>query len=192
LTRRDNEPIDLLGDNPGKHGLSYTGRLAYLPDYVGTSSAGFLFGHDQLFPRSAIALATLRSNHLTLGIYGAYIDWSVDAWRVIGAGYYVDVTLDRPNPNESFMSAYLQVERQLPHRLTPFVRLENSPRMRGSRYVQLLDDHRSNIDISIRREAAGLRWDYARRQALACEFDHDISLSQRGYEVRLQWSAAIP
>jgi hypothetical protein len=192
LTTRDNEPIDLLGNNPGKHGLSYMGRLSFLPDYIGTSSAGLLFGHDQMFARSAIALATLHSNHATLSIFGAYADWNVESWRFIGTGYYVDVLLDRPDTEESFMSAYLQAERQLPHKLTAFGRLENSPRMRESRYVQLLDDHTSNVDISIRREAAGLRWDYARRQALTCEFDHEVSLSQRGYEVRLQWSAAIP
>jgi hypothetical protein len=192
LTTRDNEPIDLLGNNPGKHGLSYTGRLAFLPDYVGTSSTGLLIGHDQLYPASAIALATLRSNHAALSVYGAYADWSLDAWRFIGTGYYVDVALDRSNPDESFISTYLQAERQLPHRLTAFGRLENSPRMRESRYVALLDDHTTNIDITVRREAAGLRWDYARRQALTCEFDHEVSLTRHGYEVRLQWSAAIP
>jgi hypothetical protein len=111
LTTRDNVPIDLVGNNPGKHGLSYTGRLVFLPDYVGTSSAGLLVGHDQLFARSAIAMTTLRSTHANLSIYGAYVDWSVDAWRFIGTGYYVDVTLDRPNPDESFISAYLQAER---------------------------------------------------------------------------------
>jgi hypothetical protein len=192
LTGQQNEPINLVGDNPGKHGLSFTGRLAYLPDYVGTSSAGLLFGHDQLFTRAPLALAALRSDHANLTIYGAYADWSVEAWRFIGAGYYVDIALDRPNPNESFMSGYLQVERQLPHRLTAFGRIEDSARMQESRYVALLDGHTTDIDITIRRAAGGLRWDYARRQALTVEFDREVSLSDRGYEARLQWSAAIP
>src|SRR5450631_205699 len=30
------EPIDLINNNPGKHGLSLTARVAYLPEYVGT------------------------------------------------------------------------------------------------------------------------------------------------------------
>ncbi len=192
VTSDENEPINLVGNNPGKHGLSYMGRLAFLPDYVGTSSAGLLLGHDQLFATSPVALATLRSNHAVLSIYGAYADWNVDAWRFIGAGYYVDVALDRPNPDRSFISGYLQGERQLPHQLTAFGRVENSSRMRESPYVALIDGHSSDIDITIRREAAGLRWDYARRQALTGEVDHEISLSHGGYEVRLQWSAAIP
>lgn len=90
------------------------------------------------------------------------------------------------------MSGYLQTERQLPHRLTAFGRIEDSARMQNSRYVALLDEHTTDIDITIRREAVGLRWDYARRQALTVEFDHEVSLSGHGYEARLQWSAAIP
>jgi hypothetical protein len=192
LTSEQNEPIDLVGSNPGRHGLSITGRLAYLPDYVGTSSAGLLWGHDQLFATTPRAAAVLRSDHADLTIYGAYADWSVDAWRFIGAGYYVDVALDRPSSDESFMSGYLQAERQLPHRLTAFGRIEDSARMQESRYVALLDGHTRDIDITLRREAVGLRWDYARRQALTMEVDHEVSLFERGYEARLQWSAAIP
>jgi hypothetical protein len=137
-------------------------------------------------------LASLRSDHANLTIYGAYADWSVEAWRFIGAGYYVDIALDRPNSDESFMSGYLQAERQLPHRLTAFGRIEDSSRMQDSRYVALIEGHTSDIDITIRRAAVGLRWDYARRQALTVEVDNEVSLSERGYEARLQWSAAIP
>jgi hypothetical protein len=187
-----NEPIDLIGSNPGRHGASFMGRLAYLPDYVGTSSAGLLFGHDQLYASPQMAGAALRSNHVVLTIYGVYADWTLDAWRIIGAGYYVDVGLDAPTPDESFMSGYLQFERHLSHRLTAFTRIEDSARMQRSRYVDLLDVPSSNIDIAIRRQAGGLRWDYAASQALTMEFGHEASLTQRGNEVRLQWSAVIP
>ena len=192
LTSTDNEPIDLVGSNPGRHGLSYMGRLAFVPDYVGTSSAGLLFGHDQLFTSNAVTQAALRSGHAALTIYGAYADWAFGAWRFIGVGYYVDVALDRPSRDESFMSAYLQAERQLPHRLTAFGRVEDSSRMKESRYVALLDSDSKDIDLTLRRQALGLRWDYARRQALTVEFDHEVSRSEGGYEARLQWSAAIP
>lgn len=192
LRSNQNEPITLVGNNPGRHGLSFTARIAYMPEYVGTSSAGLLWGHDQLFVTSPLALATLRSNHVGLGIYGAYADWSVDAWRFIGAGYYVDIQLDRPVPDESFISGYLQAERQLPHALTAFGRIEDSARMQRSRYVALFDDHSGDFDITLRRIAAGLRWDYARRQALSLELSRVVSLDRRADELRLQWSAAIP
>jgi hypothetical protein len=188
----ENEPITLIGNNPGKHGLSLTGRLAYLPDYAGNSSAGLLWGHDQLYARNPVLLAKLGSTHATLGIYGAYADWSVAAWRLIGTWYYVDVALDRPQSDESFMTGYLQLERQLPHKLTAFGRVEDSSRMQESRYVALFEDHSADFDVTVRREAAGLRWDYARRQALTCEFSHEVSLSEHAFEARVQWSAAIP
>jgi hypothetical protein len=80
----------------------------------------------------------------------------------------------------------------LAHQLTAFARIENSSRMQESRYVALFKYHSGDIDIAARR-AAGLRWDYARRQALSCEFSHVVSLQQRrAYELPLQWSAAVP
>ncbi|MDB6085903.1 MAG: hypothetical protein JWN43_3784 [Gammaproteobacteria bacterium] len=191
-SRAEYEPITVVGNNPGKHGVSFTGRLAYLPDYAGTSSAGLLWGHDQEFVRSPATVATLRSDHAILSVYGAYADWTLGPWRLIGSGYYVDVELDRPNSDESFISGYLQAERQLPYRLTAFSRLENSARMQESRYVSLFNDHSGDIDITLRRVAAGMRWDYARRQALSCELSHVVSLDQRAYEARFLWSAAIP
>jgi len=187
------EPVTLVDNNPGKHGLSLTTRLAYLPEYAGTSSAGLLWGRDQIFVRNPIALARLRSNHATLGIYGTYADWSLEQWRLIGAVYYVDIDLDSPIPDESFISGYVQAERQLPHRLTAFARIEDSARMQESSYVALFRDHSGDIDITVRRSAAGLRWDYVRRQALSCEFSHVVSLQQRrAYELRLEWSAVVP
>jgi hypothetical protein len=64
--------------------------------------------------------------------------------------------------------------------------------MRESRYVALFNDPRGDIDITVRRLSAGLRWDYARRQALSGELAHVVGLYQSGYQVRLLWSAAIP
>jgi hypothetical protein len=192
LTNTTMEPVSLIHNNPGRHGLSVTGRLGYLPEYVGASSVGLLFGHDDLDADYGLALPALHSNHADLSIYGAYIDWTVGPWRVVGADYYVDVALDRTTRNEGFMSGYLQVERQLPRRVTVFGRLEDSARMQESRYVALFDHEDGNLEIALRRQALGARWDYARRQALTLELSHIVSLHQQSNEVRAQWSAAIP
>jgi hypothetical protein len=192
LTNTTMEPVSLIHNKPGRHGLSVTGRLGYLPEYVGASSVGLLFGHDDLDADYGLALPALHSNHADLSIYGAYIDWTVGPWRVVGADYYVDVALDRTTRNEGFMSGYLQVERQLPRRVTVFGRLEDSARMQESRYVALFDHEDGNLEIALRRQALGARWDYARRQALTLELSHIVSLHQQSNEVRAQWSAAIP
>jgi hypothetical protein len=186
------EPIDLIDSNPGKHRLSLTGRVAYLPEYVGTSSFGLLYGHDQITTSSLFVLSALDSRHAVLSIYGAYGDWNSEPWRIIGANYYVDVALDQTTRNESFISGYLQVERQLPNKLTVFGRVEDSARMQESNYVALFNDHDGDVDIALRRKALGLRWDYVRRQALTIEVSHVVSLTQRTDEVRLQWSAVVP
>jgi hypothetical protein len=137
-------------------------------------------------------LAALGSSRATLGIYGAYADLAVGDWRFIGTAYYADIQLDGPGRDESFVSGYIQAERQLPYHLTTYARAEDSARMQKSRYVSLFDDHSGDIDITLRRIAGGLRWDYARRQALSLELSHVVSLDKRVYEARFQWSAAIP
>jgi hypothetical protein len=192
VSDRELDAIDLIGANPGRHRLSVTGRLAYLPQYVGASSMGLLFGHDDLSVSSARTLASLRSNAAKLSIYGAYIDWMADPWRIVAANYYVDIALTETNRNESFTSGYLQVERQLPGRFTIFGRLEDSARMQESRYVALFDDADGDIETALRRQALGVRWDYTRRQALTFELSHIVSLTQTSNELRAQWSAAIP
>ena len=64
--------------------------------------------------------------------------------------------------------------------------------MQESTYVALFDDHDGDVEIALRRNAVGLRWDYVRRQALTIELSHVVSLQQRADEVRLQWSAVVP
>ena len=114
------------------------------------------------------------------------------AWRVVATDYYVDVALTQTARNESFTSGYLQVERQLPSRFTVFGRLEDSARMQQSRYVGLFNDGYGDIEIALRRQALGVRWDFTRRQALTLEISHIVSLSQVSNQIRAQWSAAIP
>jgi hypothetical protein len=185
------DPIT-IGNNPGKHGVSFTARLAYLPEYAGTSSAGLLYGHDQVYVRQPQQIQALNSRHAVLDVHGAYLDWSSRGWRTIGTLYYVDVALDQGARNQSFISGYLQLERQLDDHFTAFGRVEDSARMQHSSYVELFDEHDGDLDIALRRQALGLRWDYARRQALSAEISHITSLQHSADELRLLWSAAIP
>ena len=125
---------------------------------------------------SEAVINALNSRNAVLSIAGVYVDWYSERWRVITATYYVDVALDPTARDESFISGYVQAERQFPHGLTVFGRWENSSRMQESSYVALFDDHDGDIDIALRRNALGLRWDYARRQALTVELSHVVSL----------------
>jgi hypothetical protein len=186
------EPVNLIGENSGRHRISLSARLAYLPEYAGASSAGFLFAHDQLYSTAPQIFNALNSAHVVMTISGAYIDWNFNQWRVMGASYYVDLNLDQTARDESFVSGYLQVEHVLKHELTVFGRIEDSARMQVSRYVALFEDHDGDIDVALRRQTLGLRWDFVRRQALTIELSRVATLGQRSNEVRLQWSGVIP
>jgi hypothetical protein len=152
---------------------------------------GLLIAVDDLSVSSPRTLVALGSNSAKINLYGAYADWTSEAWRIVAANYYVDVALTSAARNESFVSGYVQVERRLSP-FTVFGRLEDSARMQESRYVALFDDMDSDIDVALRRQALGVRWDYTRRQALTLELSHIVSLSRTSNEVRVQWSAAIP
>jgi hypothetical protein len=192
LTDNELDPIDLIDHNPGEHRLSLTARVAYLPEYTGATSFGLLYGHDHIETSSEAVINALNSRNAVLSIAGVYADWYSERWRVITATYYVDVALDPMAHDESFISGYVQAERQFPHGLTVFGRWENSSRMQESSYVALFEDHDGDIDIALRRNALGLRWDYARRQALTMELSHVVSLHEQSDEIRLQWSAVVP
>jgi hypothetical protein len=64
--------------------------------------------------------------------------------------------------------------------------------MQQSAFVALFDDRDGDIEIALRCQALGLRWDYVRRQALTIELSHVVSLKRQADEVRLQWSAVVP
>jgi len=192
LTPDGYEPIDLVDNNPGHHRLSITARLAYLPEYVGATSAGFLFGHHELDVRDPKVAQALIAGRANLDVFGAYADWNRDPWRLIAAAYYVRFDPAQASMRESFIAGYAQIEHQLAFRLTAFGRTENSARMRQSRFVAMFDDQDGDFDITVRRNAAGLRWDFARRQALSIELSRVDALTYRANEIRAQWSAAVP
>ncbi|MFO1466515.1 MAG: hypothetical protein U1F35_08775 [Steroidobacteraceae bacterium] len=186
------EPIGVLESTPGRHRLSVSARIAWLPEFVGPTSAGLLYGSHDFKGRNPSTAAGLPSPDVRLNLLGAYCDWYQEPWRVIAAVYRINAVYRGSIRDEDFTAAYAQVERQLPWRLSAFARMEASAGMRASRFVQSFDDHDGDIDLALHRNALGLRWDFARRQALSIEISHVVSLEQRSDDVRLQWSAAVP
>lgn len=192
LGKHELEPVELVNNTPGRHRLSISARLAYLPDYVGPTSAGLLFGRHQVIARSPAVLAILPDPRVDLDLLGAYVDWNQEPWRIIAAIYHLRANFQSSRAREQFTAGYGQIERQLPFRLSAYGRVESSSHMQQSRYAQAFDDHDGDIDVALRRNAVGLRWDFARRQALSLELSNVTSLNQHSDEVRLQWSAAVP
>lgn len=182
-------PIDLLHHQSGRHELSETARVAFLPQYLGASSVGLLFGHHSM-PVVDPALATrLGADKVDQYAGGLYVDWVAELWHVMAAGYYVHLALQGPSSERSeyFAAGYLQAERELPHRLTLYARHENSARASASRYVAIHND-----DLIVHGNLAGLRWDFAYHQALTLELAYADAVRGHQSTGRIQWSSAVP
>lgn len=183
------EEFDLLNPHSDGRRLSLTGRIAYLPDYVGTSVFGLLLAHNDMPVTDAPTAGQLQATDVRQDLYGAFVDWNDGPWQLHSALYDVSMNLTEAggSRSESFVAGYVQMERQLPRRFTAYAREENSSRASRSVYVQV-----NHPDFQLRRATLGLRWDFRRRQALTAEFTHGHSVRADQDAFRLQWSAALP
>lgn len=180
------EPVELLARTHGAHRLSTTARLAWLPQYLGGSSVGLLFGWHDIPVRDAAQVASLGTRRLRQQVSGAYVDWGQEPWRVKAAVYHLGMS-PRAAGGGSFAAGYVQAEWQVSPAWTPFARHEDSRGAAQSRYVALFAD-----DFARRADLLGLRWDFRRRQALTLELAWRHTLAGASSEARLQWSAALP
>jgi hypothetical protein len=183
------EPVGVLKANHGAHRASWSGRLAYEPELLGEDSFGILLAQHDVGVVDPAVMALFASNDVRLDVGGAFAKLSRRDWRVQATYYFVNVHFDTaaPSRNETFGAGYLQVERSLPQRLTPFARLEDSAKAAQSSYVAI-----QAREFELRRQLLGLRWDFAHNQALTLEAAHATTLLARFNEVRLQWSGVIP
>lgn len=182
------EPLDVLKANASGRGTSWTGRIAWLPSYLGATQVGLLFAsHDMPVADPTIA-ATLNAGNVQQDMIGGFANVSDEPWRVAAAIYGVRNTLNGPagSDKESFVAGYVQVERQLQHALTLYGRHENSARADQSIYVAA-----NHQEFEKRRWLAGARWDFLPRQALTVELARGETLRMQQSEYRLQWSAAL-
>ena len=183
------EEFDLLNPHTDGRRLSVTGRIAYLPDYVGTSGFGLLVAHNDMPVKDPETAVLMQASDVQQDLYGAFADWSSGPWQLHFALYDVAMNLQEASASraESFVAGYAQLERQLPRRFVAYVREENSTRASDSVYVRV-----NHPDFQLRRGTFGLRWDFHRRQALTAEFTHGHSVRADQDAFRLQWSAALP
>ena len=174
----------------GSHQVGWSARLALLPDYVGSNSIGLLGARHKLDVDDFAADGFLNgARSVDEAVYGAYADGDWDRWSLHAAVYYVDLTLREAaaSRNESFVAGYAQLERRFADRYTAFARQEDSARSQESSYLHAVQDH-----FAVRRSLVGVRWDFARHQAITVETSRTTTLSNRFTKISLQWSAVVP
>ena len=184
-------PFDVLDPESG-HGPSLSMRIAYRPDLFTSAQYGIIASWNEIevVRGSNPGLADLdRIDQLAAGVF-ADLQWS--DWRVIGSALYYNNELryDGYHVSDSYFLFYLQPEYSLTDTWTVFGRVDIGDGEDDSVFLGLLPTFVAH------RNMLGLRWDFARSQALTVEI---ADTSQQGddtehehyKEIRLQWSAVI-
>ncbi len=182
------QELNLLDPDASGRRLSLSARIAYLPNYVGTSEFGLLAAHNNMPVLDHVTSTLLHATNVEQNLYGVFANWSNEPWKIQAAVYDLEMNLTevgsaRP---ETVVAGYLQVERLLPKHLTAYAREENSDHANHSIYVTL-----NHPDFELRRATIGLRWDFLHNQALTAEIAKAQRVGAGNTEYRLQWSAAL-
>lgn len=183
------EPMDLTDPRREGRRLSWSARLGWQPDALGSSEFGVVAAGHRTPVRDGATAAALDATLLHQAVFGAFADWRREPWRVAATVYEirVDAAGGAAPRSERFRVGYLQAEGQLRAALTGYLRLEDSDGARASRYVAGIAP-----EFELRRTLLGLRWDVWRHQALTVEVGRGITFAGRRTETRLQWSAVFP
>jgi hypothetical protein len=184
------DPIGVLESSGGGHHVSTTAQFAFQPDYLGQSSAGFLFAHHLSGIGSPAVRASLLADEVAQESLGAYIHYVGDRSHWLAVVYRVAARYDARGSQpvrERFSAGYLQVEVPLPHRLTLYARHETAPGAADARLPRL-----ASADLVLHGNFAGLRLDLPYQQALTLEASRATLMSGALNRLRLQWSAAFP
>jgi hypothetical protein len=174
----------------GSHQVGWSARLALLPDYAGSNSVGFLAAKYKLDADNFSADGVLNgARGVDEAVYGAYADGDRGPWSLHAAVYHVDLSIRETAAarNESFEAGYAQLERRFADRYTAFFRLEDSAKAQESSYIHAVQSH-----FAVRRSLGGVRWDFARHQAITMEVSRTTTFSNRFTKISLQWSAVVP
>jgi len=182
------EELNLLDPQTSGRRLSLSGRVAYLPSYVGTSEIGLLMAHNNMTVLDPATSKLLRAANVEQNLYGAFANWNNESWKIQSAIYGLQMNLTEVGSarSETVIAGYVQVERQLPKNFTAYAREENSDRADRSLFVTI-----NHPDFELRRATLGVRWDFWHDQALTAEVAKGQRVGSSNSEYRLQWSAAV-
>jgi hypothetical protein len=182
------EPFNLIHPNFDRHTMGYQARASLHPSDFSESGFGLLVADDHLsWVGEPETPAQVGLDHVDLRLIGAFGTYAGEKWNLQATLYHADARLHYTTSqvSDNFDVWYLQAERRLPHKLTAFGRWEDSFGTGDSDYLKLF------TEFARIRYTAGLRWDFASRQALTLQFENTHTLNGSFDAARLQWSAAF-
>lgn len=180
-------PFDLVHPDHNRRQVGYQARASLHPGDFTESGFGVLVANDQLAGVHLTAPAFLGLDHVDLKLLGVFGSYADNSWKLLATLYHASAELYYTGSvvDDHFTVGYAQAERRLSHELTGFVRWEDAVGAADSPYLKLFE----GFDRS--RHVAGLRWDFARRQALTLQLTDSHTLLGRFSDIRIQWSAAL-
>ena len=175
------------------HGLSLNLRVAYRPEFLGTTQFGLLAGWNEINVEQAAVPLPGEPSSIDQVMLGGFGDWYWDKLRLLASVVYYDNTLELPTQDvdDSHLRGYAQLEYGANDVVTVFGRIEGGIDQDDSAYLALIDS------VITERYMLGARWDVAEHHALTVEIANTTlgaspSGSRDFNEVRLQWSAVYP
>ena len=183
------DTYSLLHSNESSVRGAYNLRLDFRPDPESENSLGLLLSHNEIgVKEGAVPTGYPAFDHIDQNIIGAYVDWSYKGWRALGTAYFVraDLAVGKGYVEDHFAAAYLEIERQLLPTVAVVARQEIFTEADSSLYLRLFPDRIKY------KTMGGLRWDFARKQALKLEIATVATPADHFDEIRIEWSGAIP
>src|SRR5258706_2825066 len=123
ITNQGLDPVDLLNPHfAGRH-AAVSGRIAYLPNFVGTSAFGLLVSRCVMPVITNSTAALLHADRVEQTVYGGFANWNGDMWRLTSAVYNVQISLTglRGSRLVNFGAGEYQLRRPISHQLTVYV-----------------------------------------------------------------------
>jgi hypothetical protein len=181
------EPFDLVHPGSSPHRLGYQARASLHPGDFTETGFGVLASYDELAAVGPLPPTMTGLDHVGLSLLGLFGTYSEASWKASATVYRANTHLYYTGSavTDSFVVGYVQLERRLPFDLTAFARWEDSAGAGHTPYLRLFEEFARS------RELAGLRWDFATRQALTVQLSDTHILNGRFSDARLQWSAAL-
>jgi hypothetical protein len=183
------EAYDLVRTNTGHHQLGFQARMSYLPEEVGDTNIGAVVERVRLnstYDPGTNPLGFSYADQTVVGVYASLSRWH---FKFSGAANYVNAKLHGTltnDANDYFLSGYVQAERNISSQATIFARREDTTNATDAAYLSLFPTFVTT------RTVAGLRWEFAKRNALTLQASVSHTVSGNSYQdVRLQWSSVL-
>ena len=173
------EPLDVLNPGSGDRDTSVT--LNIRRDFGASTPVTLgLFANYTVIPSSAADVIEIKQT--SAGIYGI---WEFPSWRWHGASHYVSNQLEHAvgSQSSSFFNAYLQAEYMLDERWKFYGRIESTVGNKDDVYLELFPRFIEDMLVG------GIRYDFARQNALKLELSANHMQRDNFNQVMLQWSA---